>query len=531
MKDFAELFTALDRTTKTNAKVDALSAFFNTARDDDKLWTIALLSHRRPRRTVNTTLLRQWAAEAAEIPLWLFEEAYPVVGDLAETIALVLPDRDNTDDVSLTEWINLIVSLRDVEEEDRKKAVIDAWQQAGPGRMFPFQQADHRGLSRRHFAKAHVASPVEGHGHRRSGRRPPDDGDWTPQTTSFDDLILSADGNEDHSRPYPFCLAYAVENEVSDLGKPGEWMAERKWDGIRGQVIVRNGEVFVWSRGEELVTDRFLEFRDLAAWLPDGTVLDGEILCWRDGRPMEFQSLQTRIGRKTVGKKLLADAPVILMAYDMMEEAGEDIRDVPFEERRRRLEDLIEHAAIPVLQLSPMLSFSQWRELAAEREESRAHASEGLMLKRRSSVYHTGRRKGDWYKWKVDPMTVDAVMIYAQRGHGRRANLYTDFTFAVWNGDELVPFTKAYSGLTDAEFNEITNWVRRNTIERFGPVRRVKPVHVFEIAFEGIQKSKRHKSGIALRFPRMRRWRHDKPASEAGTIEELRALLGAQSEG
>ena len=530
MKDFADLFTALDRTTKTNAKVDALSAFFNTARDEDKLWTIALLSHRRPRRTVNTTLLRQWAAEAAGIPLWLFEEAYPVVGDLAETIALVLPDRDNADDVSLTEWISLIVSLRDVEEDDRRKAVIDAWHRLDRVECFLFNKlitgGFRVGVSQKLMSRAlSKATGIDEAvvAHRMMG-------DWTPQTTSFDDLILSADGNEDHSRPYPFCLAYAVEDEVSDLGEPGEWMAERKWDGIRGQVIVRNGEVFVWSRGEELVTDRFPEFRDLAAWLPNGTVLDVEILCWRDGRPMEFQSLQTRIGRKTVGKKLLADAPVILMAYDMMEEAGEDIRDEPFEERRRRLEDLIEHAAIPVLQLSPLLSFSQWPELAAEREESRAHASEGLMLKRKSSVYHTGRRKGDWYKWKVDPMTVDAVMIYAQRGHGRRANLYTDFTFAVWNGNELVPFTKAYSGLTDAEFNEITNWVRRNTIERFGPVRRVNPVHVFEIAFEGIQKSKRHKSGIALRFPRMRRWRHDKPANEAGTIEELHALLGAQGE-
>ena len=529
MRDFADLFTALDRTTKTTVKVAALSAFFTAASDDDKLWTIALLSHRRPRRTVNTTMLREWAAEAAGIPLWLFEEAYPVVGDLAETIALVLPEHGDEADVSLSEWIDLIVGLRDVEEEERKAAVTDAWGRLDRVECFLFNKlitgGFRVGVSQKLMSRAlSKATGIDEAviAHRLMG-------DWTPQSTTFSDLILSGDINDDHSRPYPFCLAYAVEDDVDELGEAGDWLAERKWDGIRGQVIVRNGEVFVWSRGEELVTDRFPEFHAFTALVPDGTVLDGEILPWRDGRPLDFQSLQTRIGRKTVGKKLLQDAPVILMAYDVMEDRGVDIREIPFETRRARLAEIVEEAASPVLHLSPMLAFNDWPALAAEREQSRAHASEGLMLKRKDSVYHTGRRKGDWFKWKVDPMTVDAVMIYAQRGHGRRANLYTDFTFAVWKEGELVPFTKAYSGLTDAEFNEITNWVRRNTLERFGPVRRVTPELVFEIAFEGIQKSKRHKSGIALRFPRMRRWRRDKPADEAGTIEELFAFLDASA--
>lgn len=527
MKDFADLFTALDRTTKTTVKVAALADFFSSARADDKLWTIALLSHRRPRRTVNTTLLREWAAETAGIPLWLFEEAYPVVGDLAETIALVLPEHGDADDVALSEWINLIVGLRDVEEEARKAAVIDAWTRLDRVECFLFNKlitgGFRVGVSQKLMSRAlSKATGIDEAviAHRLMG-------DWTPQTTTFDELILSGDSSDSHSRPYPFCLAYALDDGVESLGETADWMAERKWDGIRGQIIVRNGEVFVWSRGEELVTDRFPEFHDLAGCLPDGTVIDGEILPWRDGRPLDFQSLQTRIGRKTVGKKLLKDAPVILMAYDLMEDVGVDIREVAFEKRRARLKELIVDADTPALRLSPLLAFEDWRTLAVEREVSRAHASEGLMLKRRGSVYHTGRKKGDWFKWKIDPMTVDAVMIYAQRGHGRRANLYTDFTFAAWKNGELVPFTKAYSGLTDAEFNEITNWVRRNTLERFGPVRRVNPVHVFEIAFEGIQKSKRHKSGIALRFPRMRRWRKDKPADEAGTIEELHALLNS----
>jgi DNA ligase-1 len=527
MKDFADLFTALDRTTRTNDKVAALAAFFTTASDEDKLWTIALLSHRRPRRTVTTTLLRQWAAEAAGIPLWLFEEAYPVVGDLAETIALVLPEQDETDDIALADWINLIVGLRDGDETARKEAVLDAWSRLGRTECFLFNKlitgGFRIGVSQKLMARAlSQATGIEEAivAHRLMG-------DWTPQTTSFKALILSGDNDENRSRPYPFCLAYALDGDVMSLGAPADWLAERKWDGIRGQVIVRKSQVYVWSRGEELVTDRFPEFQRLAGHLPDGVVLDGEILPWRDDRPMDFQSLQTRIGRKTVSRKLLQDAPVILMAYDLLEQNGQDLRAYPFETRRSRLEALLGNAASPVLRLSPLIEFDSWPQLAAERENARAHASEGLMLKRGSSIYHTGRRKGDWFKWKVDPMTVDAVMIYAQRGHGRRANLYTDFTFAVWNGNELVPVTKAYSGLTDAEFNEITNWVRRNTVERFGPVRRVIPQHVFEIAFEGIQKSKRHKSGIALRFPRMHRWRRDKPLSEAGTIEELQELIAA----
>ncbi|MEM6462485.1 MAG: ATP-dependent DNA ligase [Pseudomonadota bacterium] len=527
MKNFAELFTALDRTTKTTVKVNAMADFFALASDEDKLWTIALLSHRRPRRTVNTTLLRQWAADAAGIPLWLFEEAYPVVGDLAETIALVLPEHGDSADVSLSEWIRLIVGLRDVDENARKEAVVDAWKRLNRIECFLFNKlitgGFRVGVSQKLMSRAlSKATGIDEAvvAHRLMG-------DWSPLTTTFDDLVLSSEGNENQSRPYPFCLAYAVEGDVRELGDTGDWMAERKWDGIRGQLIVRGGEVFLWSRGEELVTDRFPEFHDLAGQMPDGIVLDGEILPWREGKPMDFQSLQTRIGRKTVGKKLLKDAPVILMAYDVMEDAGKDIRDLPFEERRNRLERIITTTETEVLQLSPLLKCSDWQALAAERENSRAHASEGLMLKRKDSIYHTGRRKGDWFKWKIDPMTVDAVMIYAQRGHGRRANLYTDFTFAVWNKDELVPFTKAYSGLTDTEFNEITNWVRRNTLERFGPVRRVAPDLVFEIAFEGIQKSKRHKSGIALRFPRMKRWRRDKPPIEAGTIEELHSFLNA----
>ncbi|WP_425091220.1 ATP-dependent DNA ligase [Tropicimonas sp. S265A] len=526
MKRFAALFTALDQTTKTNRKVAALTEYFRTAPDDDKLWTIALLSGRRPKRAVNTTRLREWGAEAAGIPLWLFEEAYPIVGDLAETIALVLPEGSGSSDRSLSDWITELRGLATQEEPARKAAVLAAWSSLGPVERFVYNKlltgGFRMGVSAKLMTRALAQAtevPETELAHRLMG-------DWTPETVSFESLVLTRDPEADLSKPYPFYLAYQLEEDPQALGPPSDWLAEHKWDGIRGQLILRGGQHFVWSRGEELMTDRFPELARALDFVPGGTVLDGEILAWADDAPLPFNALQKRIGRKTVPKKLLAEAPVILRAYDLLEEGGTDLRDRPMAERRSRLEALL--ADLPIaapLRLSPKLGFATWEALAEIREGARDLGAEGVMLKRLSSPYGTGRKKGDWWKWKVDPLTIDAVMIYAQAGHGRRANLYTDFTFAVWQGNELVPFTKAYSGLTDAEFRQITAWVRKNTLERFGPVRRVKPEHVFEIAFEGIQESPRHKSGVALRFPRMSRWRQDKPLAEANTLEDLKDML------
>jgi DNA ligase 1 len=347
-------------------------------------------------------------------------------------------------------------------------------------------------------------------------------GNWSPDINSFEELLF--DEGTDVSKPYPFYLAYALEESVESLGDPLEWIAERKWDGIRGQVIVRNGQLFVWSRGEELVTDKYPEYQVMPGLLPQGTVLDGEILPFKDDLPLTFNHLQTRIGRKSLSPKLLKDVPVSFVAYDVLEWKGEDIRNWKFEDRRELLEKLCSQNST-VLRLSPRVYFDSWEQLTAERKRSREFLSEGIMLKRKDSIYRNGRRRGDWWKWKIDPFTVDAVLIYAMRGNGRRANLYTDYTFAVWDGDQLVPFTKAYSGLTDEEIRQVDRWVKINTLERFGPVRSVKPELVFEIAFEGINKSTRHKSGIALRFPRMARWRKDKVASEANTLNDLNALL------
>lgn len=503
-----------------------MADYFKIAGEEDKLWTIAILSHRRPKRTVTTTFLRQWAAETGNIPHWLFEDSYHVVGDLAETIALILPNKKADSNHSLTYWINYIKNLKDLSETEKRDKVVFAWSVLDKDERFIFNKlitgGFRMGVSQKLMIKGlSKATDIEENilMHRLMGN-------WTPDQTTFEDLIFSENPLDDISKPYPFYLAYALDTEPEALGSPDEWQAERKWDGIRGQLIIRNGEIFVWSRGEELVTNKFPEYMALANILPDGTVLDGEILPFKDDQPLTFNNLQTRIGRKNVTKKILESVPVILMAYDLLEWQSKDIRDQPLSFRRQLLEELVaQYDTEGKLLLSDIVPFSSWKDLALERANSRAYFSEGLMLKKQNSVYKSGRKKGDWWKWKVDPLVIDAVMIYAQRGHGRRANLYTDYTFAVWDGKKLVPFTKAYSGLTDAEFRAITNFVRKNTLDRFGPVRAVKPELVFEIAFEGIQESKRHKSGVALRFPRMSRWRKDKTAEEANTLEDLKALL------
>lgn len=527
MKLFANLYTRLDQTTKTTAKIAALVDYFHEAPDADKVWAIALFSHKRPKRTVTTTLLREWSAEVGELPLWLFEESYHIVGDLAETIALITPRPSKAIDRSLTEWIHIIMALKDKEESDKRKAILDVWNSLQQDERFLFNKLITGGFRIGVSQKTVINALAKFTGLETSAVTHRLMGNWDPSTTTFDQLVIHTNPTEDLSKPYPFYLAYALDINPTDLGAPADWSAERKWDGIRGQLILRSGEIYLWSRGEELVTDKFPELHILQGRSNGDVVIDGEILPYRDGRPLNFNTLQTRIGRKTVTKKHLADAPIIIMAYDLLEHDGQDIRKLPLHERRALLRQTVSQIDCNRLILSEEVKFDTWDELAAERDQSREHLSEGIMLKQKGSPYKSGRKKGDWWKWKIDPLTIDAVMLYAQRGHGRRANLYTDFTFAVWNGEALVPFTKAYSGLTDVEFGEVTKWVKKNTKERFGPVASVNPELVFEIAFEGIAKSTRHKSGVALRFPRIKRWRKDKPTKEANTLDDLNAILDA----
>jgi DNA ligase-1 len=537
MKAFAQLFLSLDETNKTNEKVKVLKDYFNSVPDTDKMNMLALFTGRKPKRPINSTLIRTWALEVSNIPAWLFEESYHVVGDLAETMALLMDDTTASSSKTLTEWIAEINDIATKTEQEKKAWLLASWDMLDMQERFVFNKlltgSFRVGVSQNLVIKAlsdisDIYAPTLTHRIM---------GSWMPETYTYAQLIEEQDAAANISRPYPFFLAYPIQ-ETSEkqksaddleiaLGDASEWQAEWKWDGIRAQMIKRSGEIFIWSRGEDLATQKFPELHPFLYALPDGTVLDGEILSFQNGLPMSFNVLQTRIGRKNLSKKILEESPVAVIAYDCLEYQGEDIRYKTQFERRQILESLQALTEFPeVFRISALISFNSWVELATIREQSRAMIAEGIMLKRKNASYQVGRRRGDWWKWKIDPLSVDAVMIYAQKGHGRRADLYTDYTFAVWDGDKLVPFAKAYSGLTDAEINKVDYFIKRNTLEKFGPVRTVKPELVFEIGFEGINRSNRHKSGIALRFPRILRWRLDKPKEEADTIESLRALLG-----
>ena len=528
LKRFLELFNSIDETTKTTEKVAALVEYFGSDENTiDKLWTVALFTHRRPPRTVSTTLLRAWSAEISGLPAWLFEETYHIVGDLAETIALVSPHNAGADTQALSFRINQIRQLKSMDESLKKQTIIQAWQEMDAESCFIFNKiitgGFRVGVSQKLIVKAlsiHLKEEENRIAHRLMGN-------WHPDDTSWEELFLEDIHQADVSKPYPFYLAYSIEKELEEIGQSHEWSAEYKWDGIRGQLIKRKGQLFIWSRGEELVTEKYPEFDVLRNVWQDNFVIDGEILPYLDDKPLPFNDLQTRIGRKNLTSKILKEKPVILMAYDLLEYQGEDIRSLPYIQRRKYLHTLLlELNCDKILKLSMAYSYDNWQKYRDLHETASGLGAEGLMLKKNDSAYQIGRRKGDWWKWKIDPLTVDAVLIYAQRGHGRRATLYTDFTFAVWGEDgKLVPFAKAYSGLTDEEFKEISSFVKKNTLEKFGPVSAVKPELVFELAFEGIAKSPRHKSGIALRFPRMLRWRKDKSADQADHLASLLKLV------
>jgi DNA ligase-1 len=528
LRRFTQLIQQLETSNKTNDKIAALVSYFSTADEKDKPFVIAMFTGKKPKRPVNTALIRAWATELSDIPAWLFAESYHSVGDLSETIALVLPPAKHTTDRKLHEWINDLAALPGKSDEAKKEFILHAWDSLDTQERFIFNKlisGNFRiGVSNKMLVNAiSKQSDTDSNKIMHSIM-----GKWNPGEITYDELIAGAHVNTDNSWPYPFCLAYALEAEPASLGRTEEWQAEWKWDGIRGQIVKRNGELFIWSRGEELVTDQFPELHFLREELPDGTVIDGEILSVKDGQVQAFSILQQRLNRKTINKSQLKDAPIGFYIYDLLEYKAADIRTEPLSERRRLLEEIVSQMShTDVAILSPVIEFKDWEQLAEIRKGSRDNNSEGIMLKKLSSFYHSGRKRGDWWKWKINPYTVDTVMIYAQKGSGRRANHFTDYTFAVRDGENLITVAKAYSGLTDKEIKEVDSFVKKNAIEKFGPVRTVKPELVFEIAFEGIAESKRHKAGLALRFPRIARWRKDKVAAEINTLDDLRQLLAS----
>lgn len=536
MRAFAALYEELDTTQSTNLKVAAMARYFREAPPADAAWATYILSGRRLKRFIGPALLKRWLIEEAALPEWLIEESYSSVGDLAETIALLSPGSarvesvaESTDDPALADWIEeRLLPLREADEDVQRRSIVDWWRELPYRQCFLLNKlltGELRvGVSQLLVTRA--LSDVTGIERTELAGRLM--GDWQPGTLFWQALHAAESPRTDPAVPYPFFLASPLEGDPAQLGERANWQVEWKWDGIRGQLIRRAGECHLWSRGEERITERFPEIIDAAASLPDGVVLDGEVVAWKDGRIQPFALLQQRIGRKKLTAAILASVPVQFLAYDLLEFDGQDLRASPLSERRAQLEKLLA-ATSPILQVSPLVTEASWDELVTARAGSRQRNVEGLMLKALDSSYGAGRQRGSWWKWKIEPHSFDAVMIYAQPGQGRRSNLYTDYTFGVWRDNELVPVAKAYSGLSNPEINQLDRWIRAHTVEKFGPVRSVEPTQVFELAYEGIAASGRHKSGIALRFPRIVRWRTDKPPAEADTLANLQAMLATNA--
>lgn len=551
MKAFAELYARLDATTSSNAKLAALQDYFSQAAPADAAWAVYFLAGGRPRQLVPSRLLRELAVRMSGLPEWLFEESYQAVGDMAETFSLLLPENLHSSDAGLAFWLEeWLLPLRGLPPEELAERLPPLWAQLDQQSLMVCLKlitgSFRVGVSKLLVTRA--LAQMADLDSKRVAQRLVGYTDLSHRPTAERYLkLIAAESADEHAQrggqPYPFFLAHSLQQPVEQfdalIGPCQAWQVEWKWDGIRAQLVKREGRLWIWSRGEELVSERFPELHSLAEALPDGTVIDGEIVVWKAseaGRApsvQPFALLQQRIGRKTLGKKILEEVPVAVLAYDLLEWQDHDWRSRPQQQRRAQLEQVVAQAADPGLQLSPVLSGDSWADLARQREASRSLGVEGMMLKAHDSLYGVGRTKdmGVWWKWKVDPFSVDAVLIYAQAGHGRRASLYTDYTFAVWDNPPgspertLVPFAKAYSGLTDEEMRKVDAIVRKTTVEKFGPVRSVTPTLVFELGFEGIALSKRHKSGIAVRFPRMLRWRLDKPVDEADSLATLQDLL------
>lgn len=556
MRAFSQIFAVLDRTTRTSEKVAALEQYFRATPAADAAWALWFLSGQRLKRAVKSTHLRQWVAELADLPLWLVEECYEAVGDLGETLALLVPPNPKSAPLPLSQLVHQrLIPLAGASQPKQRSLLRQTWSELDTTQCFlwhklitgNFRVGVSRTLLVRALANvAAVEPPVMAH--RLLGG-------WHPTAEDFARLLSGQTTGDDVARPYPFYLASPLEGEARALGETRDWQCEWKWDGVRAQLLRRAGQVLLWSRGEEIITSAFPEIAEAARGLPDGTVLDGELLAWQGQRPLPFARLQRRLHRREAGRALQSAVPIVFMAFDLLERGGVDWRQHPLHERRQELERVVARAAevlstcpieargpvltqgelfelseptpppLVALRVSGLLVTTSWEEVALLQRQARAAGAEGVMLKQRGSTYGVGRQRGAWWKWKVAPFTCDAVLVAAQPGHGRRATLFTDYTFAVWQGQELVPVAKAYSGLTDAEIDEVDAFVRGHTTARFGPVRSVSPELVFELAFEGIAPSSRHQAGLALRFPRIARWRHDKQPAEADTVEALRKLV------
>ncbi len=531
MRRFTDLCFELDETRSASCKVEALKGYFASAPPDDAAWALHFLIGDKPRRFVPTAALKLWAAAEAGIPEWLFEESCRAVGDAAETMALVLPDTAAANRPALRAAVEeRLAPLGDADEALRRKLVVAAWQEMGHRERFVWNRILSGGFRTGLHRQAVIRALAELAGLEPAVVAHRIEDPWEPSAEFFGRLLAPDRGDADSSRPYPFHLACPLDGLPDSLGERQAWCAEWKFNGLRAQVVKRSGMASIWMRGGELVTRAFPELAGAAAGLPDGTVLDGEILPWKDGGPLPPGSLQKRVGRLSVNRKVVEEFPVVFMAFDLLESAGTDIRTEPLRTRRDRLEGfLAAPGSVGPFLLSPVLSDAGWDDLTARRRHCRDLHADGIMLKRLDSPYGAGRHRGSWWKWKIEPCTIDAVLLYAQPGQGPRADFFAEYTFGLWHRGDLVPLAKIHSGLDDEEIRHVDAFVRDNTLERFGPVRSVKPQLVFEIAFDGLEKSSRRKSGVSLRMPRIVKWK-EKPAEEADTLEALKSLLHGRSD-
>ena len=531
MKKFAALFHDLDSMTKTNDRLDRLVTYFENACHEDSIWVCWFLAGNRIKGAIKTGELRSFLSEKVNLPLWLIEECHDRVGDLAETVSLLAGSDSGNKSFGLNKIIReFLLPLRAMDTEERKTTLYRAWDQLSMDEMLPFHKLLTGGF-RMGVSKGNLCKALA-----RVGKVEPAviaqrlSGNWTCDDLTMEGILDPPDeGKDGMNRPFPFCLASPLQEKATSLGEVEDWQVEWKWDGIRAQLLTTGGGGgMLWSRGEESIDESFPEVLECIPYLPPGLCMDGEILAWGREGLRSFSRLQKRLGLKNPGPSIQRKEPVRFQAYDLLRVDGKDLRSLPMGERRKKLEDLLNKMPghLP-LGISPLVQEKSWGDLEIRRKESRDRGVEGFMLKRKDSKYESGRVKGAWFKWKVDPFLADMVVVSAQLGHGKRANLYSDYSLAVWDeSGRLVTVAKAYSGLSNEEIEEVDKFVRKNITGKFGPVRGVNPSLVFEIAFEGAQPSGRHKSGVALRFPRIHRWRKDKKIEEADTLEMIRGYAG-----
>lgn len=533
MNKFSQLFNDLDESTKTNDRLDHLVKYLIESAPEDSIWVCWFLAGNRIKGAIKTSELRTFASERSGLPLWLLEECYDRVGDLAETISLLVSTESEGEIISLSELIGKFIEpMIGMNTEERRQNIFTVWDFLGEKDFLPFHKLLTGGF-RMGVSKGNLCKALA----RVGGVQPAIiaqrlTGNWSPKTLTLEGILNPEDDGGRLCQPFPFCLANPLQEEAENLGSVDDWQVEWKWDGIRAQLINRGGTCMIWSRGDESVGHSFPEVMNAGKWLPGDLCIDGEILAWGQDGLRSFSRLQARLGRKEPGPTILKRDPVRFQAYDLLRLDGIDMRKISLDERREKLEAIL--SSLPPdfpIGLSPLIEKKSWANLTKLREESRDRGVEGFMLKRKNSIYESGRVKGSWYKWKVDPYLADMVVVSAQLGHGKRSNLYSDYSLAVWDEHgELVTVAKAYSGLSDNEIEKVDRFVRKNITGKFGPVRSVKPILVFEIAFEGARSSGRHKSGVALRFPRINRWRTDKKIEDADTLEIIRGFTGITGE-